>query len=84
MVSTPCSEVISTAFGIDAGQIHVQQELVVFLVNVHRRQPRAGVRGGRLRRAEQAIEVTLEIVDERPGLITNDSHVFLLNKVRMK
>jgi hypothetical protein len=37
-----------------------------------------------LRRAEQTIEVTLEFVDQRPGLITNDSHVFLLNKVRMK
>jgi hypothetical protein len=37
-----------------------------------------------LRRAEQTIKVTLEFVDQRPGLITNDSHVFLLNKVRMK
>src|SRR3984957_12470812 len=61
-------------FRIDTGQIHVQHELVRFLVNIHRRQPSAGICGRRQRRAEQAIDVFLEPADKCPGLITYDGH----------
>src|SRR5579863_1264744 len=61
-------------FGVDAGQIHVQRKLVRFLVDVHGRQPSPRIRGGRQRRAEQAIDILLEPVDECPRLITYDGH----------
>src|SRR6185437_11196352 len=37
---------------VHSGQIHLQCKLVRFFVDVHRRQPSAGIRGGRQRRAE--------------------------------
>src|SRR5579863_5062075 len=61
-------------FRIDTWQIHMQCELVRFLVNIHGRQPSAGIRGRRQRRAEQAIDILLEPADECPRLITYDGH----------
>src|SRR5882762_757937 len=61
-------------FRIHTGQIQVQRKLARFLVNIHRRQPGAGIRGRRQRRAEQTIDIFLEPADECPGLITYDGH----------
>src|ERR1700722_3702690 len=61
-------------FRIYTRQIHMQRELVRFLVDVHGRQPSAGIRGRGQRRAEQAIDILLEPADECPRLITYDGH----------
>ena len=67
-------------FGIDAGQIHVQHEVIRILMDVHRRQPGTGIGGRRQRRAKQTIDFFLEPADECPGLITYDGHCKLLNE----
>jgi hypothetical protein len=56
----------------------MQQVLLRVLVNVHRRQPRAGIGGGGQRRAEQAVDILLQAVYQGPGFITNDGHTALL------
>src|ERR1700691_4591464 len=59
---------------VHAGQVNMQHELIRFLVDVDRRQPSAGIRGRRQRRAEQTIDILLEPGHKRPRLITYDSH----------
>ena len=58
-VSTPCSDVISTAFGSTPGRSTFRYELIRLFVDIDRRQPGTGIRGRGQRRAEQAIDFFL-------------------------
>src|SRR5260221_1127106 len=63
------------SLGIHARQVHVQNELLCFFVDVDRRQPRARIGRSGLGRAEQAMHILLKPIDERPWLITYDGHL---------